>query len=373
MDDEQPSMSLLSHILAELNMSETLGQFLRPSEAIKAMETLRPDVAILDIEMPGMNGLELARQLKITHPNLFIIFITGYNQYALEAFKVEAIDYILKPFEPEEIQKVLNRIMRFQAVQVERDVKSLPEFQIRCFGEFAVYNAEGKRVKWATKKAQDLLAFLVLNLDHNMTKDKIGEALWSDKPHSKHTSNLHISLHRLRKDLAASNIEIMILSEKGSQEGYSLTLDKTSCDLVYVDAYIKNMSQAEILESTLEYHMQMALLLESELFAGMDYAWCDHYRDIYLNAYIELEKKLSAYYLKNQNWKALGESAERLRRKLPFDDQIYLWLFEAFGQRGEQSRLISIYQTMKNLYLDELGLELDKEITAHYEHWLKRG
>lgn len=370
-DDEKPSTDLLCRILSDIGMGEVVGTFGKPSEAISQLMNLVPDVAFLDIEMPGVNGLELARQMRQQLPDLFIVFITGYSHYALEAFKVEALDYILKPFMPEEIEAALNRILKYKGHQSELPSTSLPSFQIHCFGEFSAYDDQGQRVRWSTKKAQELFAYLLLNQDSLLDKERIGEALWSDKPRSRHANNLHISLYRLRKDLAAAGLEVSILSEKGSQEGYGIQLGEISCDLDSVNAYMTSAQQFPFTEAFIEYHEQIGQLMEEDLFKGMDYLWCELHRLNYQRFYIQQQRQLAGYYLAKEEWIALIATAERLRQMLPYDEQVYLWLFEGLGKTGQQSLLVSNYLKMKAVFSEELDLPPPEELERGYKIWIK--
>lgn len=370
-DDEQPSTDLLCRILSDLTMGEIVGTFAKPSEAMKQLMHIEPDVAFLDIEMPGVNGLELARQMRQQLPDLFIVFITGYSHYALEAFKVEALDYILKPFMPEEIEAVLKRIIKYKEPYGQLPSTSLPNFQIHCFGEFSVYDGNGQRLRWSTKKAQELLAYLMINQDSLLDKERIGEALWSDKPRSRHANNLHISLYRLRKDLAAAELQISILSEKGSQEGYGIQLGGIACDLEVVNAYMASAHQFPFTEDFIEYHEQIGQLMEEDLFKGMDYLWCELYRMNYQRFYIQQQRHLAGYYLAKEEWPPLIATAEKLRERIPFDEQVYLWLFEGLGKTGQQSLLVSNYLKMQAVFSQELDLPVPEVLEQCYRAWIK--
>src|SRR5690606_379077 len=87
------------------------GIFQDPRQAIVAAESVQFDVAFVDIEMPGYNGLETAERLLALQPELQIVFVTAYDQYAIDAFELQAIDYVLKPVQPKRLEKTLQRLM----------------------------------------------------------------------------------------------------------------------------------------------------------------------------------------------------------------------------------------------------------------------
>lgn len=108
-DDEPLALERLAEVLEETGRVEVVGSTTDPEAALAALGTLEVDVAFLDIRMPGMTGLELARRLPADQ---LVAFTTGYDQYAVEAFEVNAIDYVLKPVERERLERTLDRLER---------------------------------------------------------------------------------------------------------------------------------------------------------------------------------------------------------------------------------------------------------------------
>ncbi len=106
-DDESFARDELKHILSKIDNVKIVGEARNGIEALKMTEKLLPDILLLDIEMPGLNGIEVAKRLLEKKFIPKIIFSTAYNAYAVSAFEVNAIDYILKPFEGERIKKGL--------------------------------------------------------------------------------------------------------------------------------------------------------------------------------------------------------------------------------------------------------------------------
>ena len=98
-DDEPLALTRLRRIVEADGRVEVVGANSDPRRALEDLFLSLPDVLFLDIEMPGMSGFDLLEQLGARHP--LVIFTTAYDQYALDAFKVNSIDYLLKPVEPE--------------------------------------------------------------------------------------------------------------------------------------------------------------------------------------------------------------------------------------------------------------------------------
>jgi two-component system LytT family response regulator len=111
-DDEALAIKRLERMLVATKRVEVVGVGTDPVEAIPAILQARPDVLFLDIEMPGMTGFEMLAQLQ---PQPWVVFITAYDRYALDAFGVNSVDYLLKPVEAAQLDRALDKIDRMRA------------------------------------------------------------------------------------------------------------------------------------------------------------------------------------------------------------------------------------------------------------------
>ncbi|MCK9203804.1 MAG: LytTR family transcriptional regulator DNA-binding domain-containing protein [Bacteroidales bacterium] len=130
-DDEQPARDVLRHYLKSFPEIEIAGEFSDGFSGLKAIQELKPDLVFLDVQMPKLTGLELLEILD--HPPL-IIFSTAYDQYAIKAFEMNAIDYLLKPYSKERFSQAINKALTQHqggslnsSANVENLVKSLDE------------------------------------------------------------------------------------------------------------------------------------------------------------------------------------------------------------------------------------------------------
>ena len=120
-DDENPARRKVSRFLAAEEDFEIAGEAGTGLEAVRLIESLRPDLVFLDVQMPGLDGFGVIESLKI-RPLPQVIFITAYDHFALKAFEVHALDYLLKPFDQPRFQKVLDHARR----QIRRNDRSGP-------------------------------------------------------------------------------------------------------------------------------------------------------------------------------------------------------------------------------------------------------
>jgi two-component system response regulator LytT len=108
-DDEQLARDELCFLLGQLDGIEIVAQAGNGLEALRVIEEYSPDLVMLDVQMPGLSGFEVARRLLRTAIEAQIVFVTAYDQHAIEAFEVNAVDYLLKPVEPERLARAMER------------------------------------------------------------------------------------------------------------------------------------------------------------------------------------------------------------------------------------------------------------------------
>jgi two-component system LytT family response regulator len=139
-DDERPARALLAEMIDAGSGAEVVGEATTGPEAVSLIERERPDLALLDLEMPEMDGLEVVRTVRAERLPL-VAFVTAYDEYAVRAFEVNAVDYLLKPVEPERLAETFRRARERLARPGWRDDQL---GQLRA--AFAAY--EGTRVRY---------------------------------------------------------------------------------------------------------------------------------------------------------------------------------------------------------------------------------
>lgn len=111
-DDEQLAREELCFLLSQVGDVEVIGQADNGVDAIGLLEDLEPDVVFLDVQMPGLTGFEVARQVASLPAAPHVVFVTAFDQYALDAFQVNAVDYLLKPVDPARLEQAVGRARR---------------------------------------------------------------------------------------------------------------------------------------------------------------------------------------------------------------------------------------------------------------------
>lgn len=122
-DDEQPARDRLRRLVEAMPLYTVVGEAANGAQALERIRELSPDVLLLDISMPGMDGMSLARVLQQGGVSPAVVFCTAYQDQALRAFEVEAVDYVVKPVRAERLEKALDKARRF----LGRDADQKPE------------------------------------------------------------------------------------------------------------------------------------------------------------------------------------------------------------------------------------------------------
>lgn len=149
---------------------DSLETFEKGQDALEWVKKHDVDAAFLDIEMPVMNGIELAKKLKEINRNIRIIFVTAYAQYALDAFGVDAVGYLLKPYTAEDIEKELTKAYYIRDIpHTEIQIKTMPNFQIWV---------EGKQLRLGRTKQVELLAYFIDRGEEGVSKIDAMKTLW---------------------------------------------------------------------------------------------------------------------------------------------------------------------------------------------------
>jgi two-component system response regulator AlgR len=121
----------MARMVRDLDSHELVGEAVNGLEALGLAQTLEPDIVLMDIRMPGMDGIEAARHIsKLEHPPA-VLFATAYSDHALEAFETHAVDYLLKPVKLERLQAAIDAAMRPTRAQSTRDDEVLSELESR--------------------------------------------------------------------------------------------------------------------------------------------------------------------------------------------------------------------------------------------------
>ena len=200
-DDE---ILMLGALVKAISASPDITEIVKFSDCEKVLAFIkenRADVAFLDINMRGMGGLALAERITDACPDCKIVFCTGYEEYAIPAFKIHASGYLMKPISAEDVQNEIDNIKG-----VRKNEKLLT---VKCFGNFEVY-AKKEKLMFKRLKTKELFAFLVDRNGAGMTAKQICAVLFpddtDDSKNSSYLRQLVMDLKNTLKSVGAENV-----------------------------------------------------------------------------------------------------------------------------------------------------------------------
>ena len=217
--DDEPLM--LGALVKAISSSPDITDVIKFSNCEETLEFIKynpANLAFLDINMRGMGGLALAEKITDLCPECKIVFCTGYEEYAIQAFKLHASGYLMKPISAEDVQEEINNIKG-----IRRREKPIT---VKCFGNFEVY-ANGKKLTFKRSKTKELFAFLVDRNGAGVTVAEICVALWEEDEDSKSQNYIHQLFHDLRQTLEAVGAEEIF---ERNNYLYSVNPEKLECD-----------------------------------------------------------------------------------------------------------------------------------------------
>ena len=246
-DDETLALGYMLKILKAAAPGNNFKGFEDPFFALDYLRENPVDIAFLDIEMYGLNGIELAKQFKEAAPAVKIIFSTGFPDYALDAFSVHANGYLLKPPTVEAVKSEIDNLGLPPATSQKR-------VRVQAFGNFEVF-VDNAPLRFGRAKAKELFAYLVDRKGSGSTTAELISVLWEDRDlsHSLQSQFQTVAADMLKTFKAVNAEEVLIKkrnylsvdTEKLDCDYYNFLKGDTRAINSYAGEYMSNYSWAE--------------------------------------------------------------------------------------------------------------------------------
>ncbi|WP_331487709.1 response regulator [Anaerocolumna sp. AGMB13025] len=356
-EDEKFVLNYMVKMLKSFPEFIVEAAFSSPEEVLDSFDTLNAEVAFLDIEMPRMNGLELARKLTEKNHDLQIIFTTAYSKYAVDAFGVEAIDYLLKPINSEDILRVIKRLNKknpefVKAVGENSDKEELIKpYNIRCFGRFEIKDELDQIIKWPTKKAEEVFAYFLMHQGSYINKWELLDKFWPDMEEERGFHNLYNTIYRIKQVIrslpASPGIEKI-------NDGYVLKAEGLYSDI----DNLKFVDEKDLSEGSLSGIRALCLSYNTPLFGTRDFIWSVALQENIARIYKRVCKKVIYFYRNKDDFEQAEEILRHFVKQHPESEDMMIWWFELLRNWCGREDKISEYKTWFNLKLSEMELPL---------------
>jgi len=219
-DDEKPALDNFRLTTANFSEIAHLEMFQDGNMALDFARTHTVDAAFLDMEMPGIHGLELAKKLKEHDPHIRVVFVTAYSQYALDAWGVDATGYLLKPYTAADIRKELSKCAYRPLPSHQVTIQTIPTLSV---------TVNGMPLHISGAKPREMLALLVDCGERGFTTGEGIACLWPDRANDPSTQSLlRMTYKRLLTTLEEAGAGHVLATRENRRY---LKVDAVDCDL----------------------------------------------------------------------------------------------------------------------------------------------
>lgn len=220
-DDEELAVAYIERLLKQVAPEGEFFGFTEPEEALEHLLQHGADIALLDIELGTMDGLELATRCRKLCPQINIIFVTSHSQYTIDAFKLRVSGYLMKPIRAEELRAELDNLRHPLPPDTYRRVR------VQTFGNFEIF-VDGKPFKLPLSKCRECLAYLIDRKGALITVAQLAAVLWEEKPFDRALQNrAHQVVSTLMKALKEAGVDSIIIKHT---RGLGVDPEQFDCD-----------------------------------------------------------------------------------------------------------------------------------------------
>lgn len=367
-DDEPLALEFLERQINKTSNIDIVKKFSHFDISINQDILHNINTVFLDIEMPEINGLELAEQILEINPHLSIVFVTAFNDYAVQAFELNALDYLLKPVDQKRLKKTLDRIEIKTKSDIQKPIPTQSTLHINLCRELTFKTSKNKIefVKWRTKKTQELFIYLLYHSGKTIRKSELAELLWPDFEQERAYSQLYTAIYNIRKSLAKFSKHLSI---KSIHVGYTLLVENTIIDIKEWESKLKSLPPVHI-DTVSEYEKVMNLYTGTFL-EEYEYLWAEPERYRLELLWLDTATQIADYYQRNKNIEKSIMWYDHICEYRPEDEHANLSIMQLYASL-DYGLLVDHQYMQYNRALNELGIEVTSRIKDWYTNWKKK-
>ncbi|WP_413374069.1 response regulator [Paenibacillus taichungensis] len=374
-DDEKPAQLHLERLLRSDGRITPVQCFSTARAGLDFLAKERVDVVFLDIGMPEMNGLEAAEYIQQLDSSTRIIFITAYADHAVEAFELQALDYVLKPVSSARLGKTIDRIaagmiasspqvaataevLESEAVELDTRVPGLLTF--KHLDIYKSLDQEAQKHKWRTAKSQELFAFLFHHRGDWVSKEILLDKLWADVSQEKGLTHLHTSVYQIRKLLKEWNMTGKL---EYNMNRYRLLSGNLVSD---VEQFEQGMAYATVTSDNVDQLRDIVPLYRGDYLEEHDYRWAQAKARDLRGKYVGLVMDIAEWDMQHGRGKEAMEQLNELQEREPYAEEICRLMMRVSATMGDQQAILRIYHSFTLTLLEELGHQPEPETSRLY-------
>jgi two-component system LytT family response regulator len=367
-DDERLALRQLEMMLQEWSGIQIVGTYIEVLQALEIIAELKPEVVFIDIQMPEINGLDAAERIYELSPETNIVFVTAYNEYAVQAFELNAMDYVLKPLQRQRLQLTVQRLEQRISI-VERTATD--SMHIRCFQTFQIElpARTSEPIRWRTTKAQELFFYLFHSRGQWIRKGVLLDLFWPEMDLKKAATSLYTTIYQIRQSLkkAMGNSPVRILSV---DDGYMLDMKDVTIDVMEWENELRQLDK--ISEKSVSEHQRLMDLYRGDYLGDYDFLWAEGERQRLRMLWAHHAQSLADFYASRGLTAKAITVHHRIIQLNPYSEESYYALMKLYDVVQERAAVEEQYRRLMSVLMDELDLEPSSAITEWYTNWKKQ-
>lgn len=361
-DDEQAMLTALSQLLSRIEGVVIVGMVRNSAEAVAIIAEHEVDLAFIDIKIAEDSGLALALQLRRMNANLDIVFVTSHKEFALDAFDVYPLDYIVKPITGKRLEETVARAVRGRAEKLgSGNADGSKRLLVSSLGILQISNEQGDSLKWMSRKSQELFAYLLLCRGNRASKVRVLEDLFHDRQGKNSELYLNTALYQLRRTLSAHGMKEILVSDR---EQYQMRLDQIESDFIQFEERLSGFHTID--ENNAEAAIAVEKMYTGDLFEDKSYGWALAERERLSDLYDAFAKRLATWQLEHNEIRQAIQISKKLIRRNELDEEANMLLMRGFAALKDRLALQLHYKQYEALLKQELNIQPSPELAEWY-------
>lgn len=350
---DESALFMLGHELKETGLIQVWGLHQAGLDLLKAVSVQKPDVVFVEIDSLGQKGLSDISALRTQCPAADVVFVSSNQDWAMQAFDLDAVDYLLKPVQKERLLHTLEKLQEKHSPKADRHTAGAVHYKLQCLGEFVISNEDGDILHWPTKKSQELVAFLWYHRKSTISTSALVETLWPHLDGVRARNNLYTTIYSVKKVLNSFLGKAIRITK--SNGGYQLFTAITS-DYEQLEALLDRCGK-EHFEENLHIYKQALLLYVGHLFESEGFSWAENAQAYLLELIQKHGLRISNRLLEMDRWREAQEILQYLLLRDPFCEGAHVLLIRMHARAEDIIGVKQSYAQYSKIVRQEFGIE----------------
>ncbi|WP_083485021.1 response regulator [Paenibacillus ihumii] len=368
-DDERLALDYLERQLNKLGQVKLLGKYTNPLIGKEQILQQDVDVIFLDINLPEINGIELAEQILEKKPDIHIVFVTAYNEHAVKAFELNALDYIVKPIVAERLALTIKRVrsrMELASKQQEASSKKNEYIRLNVLKQVTIETSPGQfsMMQWRTSKAQELFLYLLQHRGQLVRKSALIEMLWPEYEMDKVYSQLYTAVYHIRKTLEPLGERFQIAN---ATEGYILKIQNVIIDAEEWESKLVSLWPPN--SERIDKCAEAIRMYTGHYLQEYDYWWAESERQRLKELWLEASYAVARWYENEGLIDQAINSYTAICKQHPLEEQAYLALMKIHHAMNHPHLVERQFEILSQICLQELNDAPSSYIVEWFNHW----